>query len=392
MQPLRALFILTIAGALPLGAVYAPIPEPDLGKVFSVTLNAGVYQDSNIFGAASGEIDSLVFTASPSMSVNASLGQQTFLSASYRLSFDRIEDRPGDNTLDSHDLSLRLAHAFRPGTTIDLTESYQIARNPESLLAGIALNTDQSFKRNQIDGRFEHALNPKLSASVKARSILYAYDNAGLADNLDRAETLFGLTGVYAFLPETKIAAEYRFQDVAYDTDGATKDKDSHFLLVGVDYAAGPKLTASARVGAEFRSRAGESGQDSPYVELSGKYDYGEQSFVSAGYVYTLEETSNVSLYTDTQVHRLFANLQHALTPSLIGSGSLNVEPSTLQGRRGISPDRDETTVRVGLALTYVARRNWSVSATADVDDISSDDVSRGMSRTRYGASARYHF
>jgi len=392
MQSYRALTLLFALGALPAWAVYAPIPEPEQGKAWSVTLTGSVYQDSNIFGAARGEIDSLVFSASPMVSVNASLTQQTFFAGSYRLSVDRIEDRPGDNTLDSHNLSLRLAHAFRPGTTVDITETFELARNPESLLAGIPLNTDQSFKRNQVDGRFDHVLNPKLAVAAKARAIHYRYDNDSLADNLDRAEVLIGLSGVYALLPETKVAAEYRFQDVAYDTGGSAKDKDSHFLLVGVDYAPGPKLTASARAGAEFRSRAGEPGEDVPYIELSGKYDYGEQSYVSAGYVYTLEETSNVSLYTDTQVHRLFANLQHALTPAVVGSGSINVEPSTLQGRRGISPDRDETTVRFGAALTYLARRNWSVSATVDIDNVSSDDVDREMERSRYGVSARYQF
>ena len=78
--------------------------------------------------------------------------------------------------------------------------------------------------------------------------------------------------------------------------------------------------------------------------------------------------------------------------PAALAAHAVHYEPSTLQGRRSISPDRDETTVRLGLALTYVARRNWAITATADFDDVSSDDVSRGMDRTRYGVSARYQF
>ncbi len=388
----RALLTFLSLGALPAWAVYAPIPESDQGKAWSVKLSAGAYHDSNIFGASSGEIDSMVYSVSSLLAVNASVTARTFVSASYKLSLDRIEDRPGDNTLDSHDLSLRLAHAFRPGTTIDVTESFQVAKNPESLLAGVALNTDQSYQRNQIDGRLEHTINPKLAGTVKARLINYAYDNATLAGSIDRTESLLGLVGAFAFLPETKLAGEYRYQDVAYDSGRATKDKESQFLLVGVDYAPSSKLNASARVGVEFRSRSGEAGEDAPYAEISGKYEYGEQSFLSAGYVYTLEETSNVALYTDTQVHRLFANVQHAFTPVLVGSGSLNYEPSTLQGRRGLSPDRDETTIRFGLALTYQARRHWSASVTADFDDVSSDDNARGLDRTRFGVNARYQF
>jgi len=36
---------------------------------------------------------------------------------------------------------------------------FQVARNPESLLNGIPLNVDQSFKRNELDGNFTTALN-----------------------------------------------------------------------------------------------------------------------------------------------------------------------------------------------------------------------------------------
>ena len=191
-------------------------------------------------------------------------------------------------------------------------------------------------------------------------------------------------------LPATKVAAEDRFEDVADDTGGATEDKDSHFLLVGIDYTSGPKLTASARVGAEFRSRSGEAGADLPYLELSAQYDYGENHFLSPGSVSIREETANVALYTDSQAHRVFTNVQPAVTPSR--AGSVNFEPSTRKSRRGISADRDETTVRFGLALTGVAQRNGSVSATVDMDDVSSDDVARGLGRSRCGVSARYPF
>lgn len=48
--------------------------------------------------------------------------------------------------------------------------------------------------------------------------------------------------------------------------------------------------------------------------------------------------------------------------------------------------------MRFGLALTGMAQRNWSVSATVDMDDVSSDDVARGLGRSRCGVSAQYPF
>ncbi len=392
MQFIRALIPLASLGSLPLLAVYAPIPEQEQGKAWAVTLTGNIYHDSNIFGAATNRIDSMVYRVSPQASFNASLTAQTFLSTSYRLTLDHVESRPGDKNLDSHDFNLRVAHAFRPGTTIDVTESFLISKNPESLLAGIPLNTDQSFRRNQVDARFVHGINNRVDAAIKARVIHYNYDNAVLAASLDRSEVLFGVSGAYRMLPETKLVGEYRYQRIGYDAFSALKDKRSSFFLVGVDYAPGPKLSTNARIGMEYRSRDGERSEDAPYAELSVKYDYGERSYVAAGYAYTFEETSNVVLYTDTQVHRFFANVQHALSPLVIASGSVNIEPSTLQGRRNVSPNRSETTVRLGTALTWLPRSNWAVSGTIDYDRINSQDAVREMSRTRVGISARYSF
>src|SRR5690606_26089342 len=114
-------------------------------------------------------------------------------------------------------------------------------------------------------------------------------------------------------------------------------------------------------------------------------------SFLAGGYVYTLEETSNVAKSRDTRVNRLFANVQNALSGLMVASGSVTYEPSQLQGRRGVA-DADETTVRAGAALTWLPTPHWSFSASVDRDRVTSDDPGRGQQRTRYGVSAAYAF
>ncbi len=383
--------ILMVCGA-PLMAVYAPIPEEEQGQGFSAQVTGGVTHDSNIFGAASNEIDSLVYHVAPQVALNASLAPRTFLTARYRLTLEHVVDRPGDRTLDSHDLSLRLAHAFRPDTKLDVTESFQVVKNPESLLAGLPLNTDQSFKRNHLEGRYETKFNPRFGGTLRARAVSYRFDNDNLARSLDRDEFMLAAAGAYSLLPETLLAAEVRYQDIGYDADSGSKDKTSRFVLIGFDYKPSPKLSGRVRVGWEDRRRRGERGEDAPYAEVSVKYDYGEASYVSGGYSYALEETSNLDLYTDTKVNRLFVNVQHFLTPMVAASTSVNYEPASLQGRSGISPNRDEDTIRAGFALTYVARRNWSVSTTFDYDRVTSEDPARELKRTRTGVAARYAF
>lgn len=392
MTKCRLALVLAVIWATRAGAVYAPVPEEDLGQTFTVNLVSGVYHDSNIFGGATDEISSLVYRVAPSLAVNSSVSAQTFLSAGYDFTYDYVQDRPQNTDLLSHNFHVRLAHAFSERSTLDLNEAYAIAQNPESLLAGVPLNTDQSFKSNLFNAIFTGGLTQRLGFTFKGRSTIFNYDLANLAALLNRHEVLLGVSGDYAVSAATKLSGEYRFQDVAYRTGGAAKDKQSHYFLGGLDYAPSEKVSLSVRLGWENRQRSGAADEDAPYAEVIGRYAYGEHSYVSAGYIHAVEENSNVDAYTDTQVDRFFINLQHAFTAQTTGSLFYDLEPSTLNGRAGVSPDRSETIQRTGLAVTYQPRRHWTVSATADFDLTQSDDPNRDQQRNRIGLDVRYAF
>jgi predicted porin len=419
-RPFSAFFPrLVTTGALTIAlsarAVYAPIPEQEQGKDLTVVIRAGVSHDTNLFGAppagsiptVAGQaspdpVESAIFTLAPRISYNASVTDQTFMSASYGLTLDYFLDRPGDKFLDSHDVAVRLAHAFSKSTNIDITNSLTISKNPESLLPGVAtlpgvtpdpttLNPDQSNTRNQLDGRFVTPLNAKIGVTIKGRAVYYDYRNASLGRNLDRIENLYGIAGDYAILPELKAVAEYRHQDVFYRKEGEVKNKRSDYAMGGVDYDIAKKLMLSSRVGVERRVRAAEDDATVPYAELSGKYDYAEASFVIAGYAHTLEETSDTRRFTDMRVNRFFVNVQHSLTALIVASGSFTYEPSVLQGRAGVA-DIDEDTVRFGAALSYLPSKNWMISASYDYDQVFSGDAPRDMERHRVGLNATYTF
>jgi hypothetical protein len=377
--------------ALPVWAVYAPIPEQEQGKDLIFSVRAGVSHDSNIFGAATDERESVVWTVAPRATYNASLTAQTFFSAAYGLTLDHFDQRPGDKLLDSHDASARLAHAFSKVTTIDLNNVFTVSRNPESLLPGRTLNTNQSFTRNQLDGRFVTPITAKIGATVKARSVYFDYHDRQLGRSLDRIENLYGVSGDYAILPEVKGVAEFRHQDVFYRTLGEVKNKKSDYLMGGVDYEFARKMSLSGRIGAEWRERKAERDTTSPYVEISTKYDYTEKSYFAGGYVYTLEETSDPERFTDTKVHRIFANVQHSITALIVASGSLTYEPSSLQGRRGTT-NIAESTVRGGAAISYLPTRNWTLSAGYDYDRVRSDEPSRALRRSRVALNAIFSF
>jgi len=388
-RPLSLLGVVTMVQ--PLGAVYAPIPEQEQGKQFSVMVRAGISQDSNIFGSASSKIDSMIYSFSPTLSVNSSITDQTFFTGSYTLSMDHFTDRPGDKTLDSHTIMARLAHAFSADSSIDLSNTFSATRNPESTLSGVPINTDQSFKRNQFDGRFSSKLGQKIDGVLKFRTVNYSYDNTTLAASIDRTENLYGVELGHQVLPEVRLSGEYRHQTISYESGGGTKDKTSDFVISGLEYQVAKKTSLSGRLGYEWRDRASEKSSSAPYVELSTKYDYAERSYIASGYNYTFEETSNTALYNDTKVSRFFVNVQHAVSALIVASASLNYEPSVLQGRRGVS-DLDETTTRFGIALTYILNQNWTLSGTFDHDKVESDDPARGVKRDRFGINAALSF
>lgn len=373
-------------------AIYAPIPEQEQGKALSYRLGASAYHDSNIFGGATGEISSMVYNFNGEISFNGSVDDQTFVSASYGLSNDHVVDRPGKKNLTSHAFSARWAHSFSPDTNIDLNGGYNIAKNPQSLLSGVPLNSDQSYKRAELDGRFTTTLNAKTGLVAKYRFVDYAYDNSVLSTDLDRTENLFGLETSFQVMPETKLVGEYRHQDIAYSSAANLKDKKSNFFMAGFDYSPGKQLMVSSRAGFEARKRKSASNTTAPYVELTSRYTYAEGSFLAAGYVHTIEEPSDVARFTDTSVNRFFVNLQHQVTGAITLSGSVNYEPSQLQGRPGVTTDIDEKTTRFGLAATWRPDKNWTVSATFDYDKVDSDDASRGQDRNRLGVSASLAF
>lgn len=372
-------------------AVYAPIPEQQQGKAWSVSLRSGYAYDTNLFGASTGETASGVLTASGRAAFNASLNPRTFASAYYEATLDHYTNRPGSKDLTSHEFFGSLAHSFSPVSFLNVSDFFQRSRNPQSLLAGLPLNTDQSLMRNQFDGSYRFGLTQKATATAKYRNSLYDYDDAELGRGLDRMENLFGLSGTYAILPEVGAVLEYRRLEVGYEHGGATKDKHSDYLLSGADYSPSKRLTFSGRLGVEKRDREGERSLTAPKAEFSAKYDFGKESYLAAGYAFGLEESSDVVSYTDAEVNRFFVNVRKTLTGKIVASASATFEPTVLKGRRGLA-DCDETNLRAGVGLSYLPTKNWMLTSDYDLDRVSSDVAAREMLRHRFSLSGSYAF
>jgi hypothetical protein len=372
-------------------AVYAPVPEQAQGKDLTFSVESGISYNTNIFGASTDPISSFIFELAPDLTFNSSLSDQTFFSAGFRPTLDYFDNRPGKKLLYSQSVDARLAHSFSRTSVLDVSDAYSYDQNPEAIVNGAPVNTNQTLQSNEFDSRYSFAPLEKLGLVVKARSIYYDYISQALGQELNRFENLYGLEFDYTLLPDLKFAGEYRHQDVDYSNDPSDNNKHSDFLMGGFDYNVGPKLTASMRLGVEYRHRDGLSDETSPYAELSAKYAYAKGSFVSLGYSYTLEETSDPLLFSDEKTNRIFANVQHAFSALIVGSASVDYEPATLVGRPG-QADVSEDTTHAGVALTYLPTKNWTVTASYDYDFVDSGISDRGLNRNRLGVSATVVF
>ena len=372
-------------------AVFAPIPEEEKGKGLTISLESGITYNNNIFGSATDAIGSAVFEVSPRIAFNSSLSEQSFFSASFEPRLDYFEDRPGSKTLYSQDLDARLAHSFSQTSVLDLNDAYSYDQNPEALLSGVPVNTNQTLESNQFNGKFTFSPVERLSMALKTRVMYFDYIDPVIGDELNRFENLYGLEFDYSLLPNLALAGEYRHLDVDYRDDPAENDKHSDFLMAGFDYKPGPKVTASLRVGGEYTRRDGLSDETTPFVEFAAKYEYAQGSFISAGYTYDLEETSNPVLFSDQRTNRMFVNLQHAITAFVVASASVQYAPATLVGRSG-QADIEEDSTLAGLALTYLPNKNWKITASYDYQFVDSGISSRGMNRSVTGLSATVIF
>ena len=107
------------------------------------------------------------------------------------------------------------------------------------------------------------------TAAYTISGIKYQDDN--LAPLEDRLSNIFSLQFSYKLSRTTALTGEYRFEKTNYTNypgNQISPDYTAHYLLVGVDQAWSPTLSASARVGAEFYD-SDRTQNVAPYLEAS---------------------------------------------------------------------------------------------------------------------------
>ena len=220
----------------------------------------------------------------------------------------------------------------------------------------------------------------------------YNYDKESVAVFSNRVTNLFGNEFRLQLVPTTNLVAEYRFEIVSYQD--ASLNSNTHYALGGIDHTFNPRLTASLRGGAEFRSYDTAGERTGPYFEGNVTYALGRRTSVSWINRYGLEEPDlpgiqsrttfrtglqtkfNLTSRTSTAVDIFYIHDDyHSLTSGLI-----------------TTPAFSEDTFDIGLSLRYGITSLIGIQASYHYTDVSSDVAFREYSRNRVSGGINITF
>jgi hypothetical protein len=335
---------------------------------------------------------------------------------------------------ESHTFNLALTHTFNERFSGRVSDSFDIGQEPDLLRAGNTFSTFQRFSGNNIRNygtiSVDAQMTPKFGFSVGYDNTLYDYQASGAtitpvgvvaspAGTLNRIENGVHVEGLVTVQPETKALFGYRFTGINYTGDeliggnvnpvtlavsnpimSDTRNSYTHTLYVGGIHNFRPDLTGSLRVGAsytDYYNDPSSSASYTPYVDLSVKWTYAEDSYVEGGFTYNRNASDQINFgvtnnrFTlDEQSGTVFASVTHRLTPKIYGSLTGQYQNSIFNGGGTIDGEA-ENYYLFGLNLEYRFNPHISAHIGYNYDNLQSQ-IGRSFDRNRvyFGFTASY--
>lgn len=431
-----SLVALSVSG---LHAAYAPDLTPmETSKPWSVSAALRGFYDDNyttspskrtvpvgLFGATE-EVepeDSFGYEFKPSVSLNLPL-DQTFFGVSYEYTLKYYENRKGDKYDQSHEFDLRLDHRFSERYKIEVNNSLVIAQEPEVLSPGnisSPLRTEGDNIRNLGTIDFTAQLTELLDLELGYANTFYDYEQdegdvavgtASRSGLLDRMEHEARVDLRWQMLPETSGILGYTFGIVDFTADETIgtnfitgeaissdiRNNRSHRVYVGADHRFNSQLSGSARVGGQYTDYYNDNESAiSPYVDANLAYQYSRGNHLQVGVNHTRNQTdvaafdaNSEDITRDQESTRLYASVEHKITPNLVGSALFQAQYSTFEGGR--DDGESELLFLSGVNLAYHFNQHWLAEAGYNFDRLDSNLEGRSYSRNRayIGVRATY--
>src|SRR2546421_3115711 len=220
----------------------------------------------------------------------------------------------------------------------------------------------------------------------------YNYDNSTVAVLSNRVSNTFGNEFHFQLVPTTSLVAEYRYDIVSYED--ATLDSTTHFALGGIDHTFNPRLSASLRGGAEFRTYDQDGDRTAPYFEGVVTYAHGKRTSVAWNTHYGLEEPEVAGSQSRT-TFRTGLQTKFNLTSRISSTIDLYYVHDDYHASTSgpiITQPFSENTFDGNLSVRYAISPLIGVQGGYHYTDINSDSALREYSRNRVFAGVSLTF
>jgi hypothetical protein len=218
----------------------------------------------------------------------------------------------------------------------------------------------------------------------------YNYDNNAVAAFSNRVSNLFGNEFRFQMVPTTSLVVEYRYELVSYDN--SFLNSQSHYALGGIDHTFNPRLSATFRGGAQFRSYDNAGDRTGPYFE--GKVDYalGRRTSVSWVSRYGIEEPDIPTAQSRT-TFRTGLQTKFSLTSRVeTGLDLFYVHDDYHALAPGTGGAFSEDTFDTGFSARYAINGQIGLQLSYHYTDVSSDAAFREYSRNRVSGGVSVTF
>ncbi|MDB6019651.1 MAG: hypothetical protein JWR19_4140 [Pedosphaera sp.] len=418
--------VMASAGLLALGALGVQTAHAQLSggsdKPWSLAATLRGFYDDNYNTQPDGpnRVDSFGFEVRPSAALDLALDQTT-LKLSYTYSMKYYDDRPSNKADHSHDFEALVNHNFSPRYSLDASESFVIAQEPEVLdrTLSFPLRNNGNNIRNNGSINFHAQITELFGVVLGYANTFYDYQQSGpnsLSASLDRMEHLVTLNGRWQFEPETTGILGYQFGAVDHTSSdvlilnntfppivapASVRNNYSHYFYVGAEHKFRRDLSASARVGLQYTDYYNDPTTSSavgPYADLSLSYNYIDTGTATFGFRHSRNQTdvtggttgTSTSFTQDQESSTLYGSIVQKLTPKMTGTLTGQYQNSVYNG--GSVNGSADNFYLVGLNLAYQFMPNLSAELGYNYDLLKSGLPNRGYDRNRVylGVTASY--
>ena len=308
---------------------------------------------------------------------------------------DRRDPAPDE----SHSVDASLTHAFTPRLSTGLSDSFRRGIEPELVeqqLSGVPLVTRRrgDYTYNNLSGAAAFQATTRWNVSLNQSWDRWAFDDHFEADANDRDGYTTVFSTSYGVDPRTFVGGSYRFSLADYSlasTTNAERNSQSHALYATVIHRFTPLITGQFNAGAQLAKFSGVTDW-SPYLNVSGTYNFAPNSTLTAGLAYNIQLTE-VAVYRSAEQASSFLTLQHRFNSKLRATIQFAYTLSTYNNLNPFyrNPNditqratADENSWRLDTSVTYDLTR-WAslfVNYTYDEMDSSLDNPITGLARS----------